>query len=618
MVAARLLTVLLVLMAATALPARAQGPVTFGVPHEGHIADQLEEDLWTIAGVTSGDSLIVAATNLTQGGFVPEFLITGPTAFDSLYLNTSTASVARFRVTETGTFTLKAKSYQFSTHVGDYRFVVLKAPGTFTVPAGDQGGTLTSGQAVAGQAPAGDVDPWTFTGCVGATPRLQLNETPPDAGNQFNPAVHLFAPNGAHVDSFADTVAIDVTTLPLQAAGTYTLVVYGALGSNTGPSAYSLTVSGMCGSTPAPPTGQPDAYTTTINTALTVPAPGVLANDTSPGSLPMTASVVSQPQHGTVTLAANGGFTYTPTSGYTGADAFTYRPADANGQGNVTTVSIAVNAIAQPNPPTGLHAKLIAGNVVTLQWTPPVAGPVPTGYVLEGGLAPGDTIASVPTGSTNPVFSFGAPSGSFFVRMRTVAGALVSAASNEIVIHVNVPVPPSPPSGLLGMASGTAVALAWKNTYAGGAPTGLLLDVSGPVSASLPLALADLFTFPAVPPGAFTFSVRATNAAGTSAPSNSVALTFPQACSGVPQPPANLVAYRQGATLFVSWDPAGSGAAPTAYLLDVTGAVTLSLPVGPLRAVSGGVGPGTYTFRVAAANACGTSPLTGPVSVTIP
>lgn len=617
MVPARLFPFLLFLLA-LAPPALAQGPITLGVPHEGHIADQFEEDVWTIAGVSSGDSLIVAATNLTQGGFVPEFLVTGPTAFDSLYFYTSTASVARVRVNETGTFTLTASSYQFSTHVGDYRIVVLKAPGAFTVPGGDQGGTLAEGMAVAGLAPAGDIDPWTFAACAGARVRLQLTEVPPDAGNQFNPALYVFAPNGSLFASYADTTGVDITTLPLAAAGTYTLVVYGANNSNTGSAAYSLTVSGLCGTAPAPPTGQPDAYTTSIDTTLTVPAPGVLANDASPASLPMTASIASQPQHGAVTLAANGGFTYTPTAGYTGADAFSYRPADANGQGNVTTVSIAVNAVAQPNPPGSLHAALVAGNLVTLQWTPPVSGPAPTGYLLEGGLAPGDTLASVPTGGPNPVFTFSAPSGSFYVRMRSVAGVQVSGPSNEIVIHVNVPVPPSPPDGLLGTASGTALALAWKNTYGGGAPTGLILDVTGPVSASLPLALSDLFTFPAVPPGAFTFALRATNAAGTSAPSNSVALVFPQACSGLPGPPANLLAYAVGPTVFVSWEPAASGAAPTSYSLDVTGAATLSLPVGPLRAVSGAVAPGAYTFRVAAANACGTSALSPPFTVTVP
>ncbi len=95
-------------------------------------------------------------------------------------------------------------------------------------------------------------------------------------------------------------------------------------------------------------------------------------------------------------------------------------------------------------------------------------------------------------------------------------------------------------------------------------------------------------------------------------------LSFPQACSGAPQPPANLFAYAQGTTLFLSWTPATTGGAPTNYTIDVTGAATLTLPVGAARSVSGAVGPGTYTLRVSASNACGTSGLSAPATAVVP
>jgi VCBS repeat-containing protein len=52
--------------------------------------------------------------------------------------------------------------------------------------------------------------------------------------------------------------------------------------------------------------------------------------------------VVAGPAHGTLTLAANGGFTYTPAANYNGPDSFTYRANDGTADSNVATVSIAV------------------------------------------------------------------------------------------------------------------------------------------------------------------------------------------------------------------------------------------------------------------------------------
>jgi hypothetical protein len=37
-----------------------------------------------------------------------------------------------------------------------------------------------------------------------------------------------------------------------------------------------------------------------------------------------------------------------------------------------------------PQPPTKLRLTAIAGNTVTIAWTAPATGPMPTGYVLEG------------------------------------------------------------------------------------------------------------------------------------------------------------------------------------------------------------------------------------------
>ena len=78
------------------------------------------------------------------------------------------------------------------------------------------------------------------------------------------------------------------------------------------------------------PAAVADAHTTAEDTVLTVPAPGVLGNDSDPDGDPLTAVLVTGPSHGTLTLNANGSFSYTPAADFTGSDSFTYRASDGS------------------------------------------------------------------------------------------------------------------------------------------------------------------------------------------------------------------------------------------------------------------------------------------------
>ena len=91
------------------------------------------------------------------------------------------------------------------------------------------------------------------------------------------------------------------------------------------------------------PQGADDAYSTTAGGTLTVASPGVLDNDAGSG---LTATKASDPQHGSLTLRSNGGFTYLPDDGFSGVDTFTYDSTDDSGQSNRQTVSITVTPVA--------------------------------------------------------------------------------------------------------------------------------------------------------------------------------------------------------------------------------------------------------------------------------
>jgi VCBS repeat-containing protein len=87
-----------------------------------------------------------------------------------------------------------------------------------------------------------------------------------------------------------------------------------------------------------------DFFATMQDTALSVAAPGVLANDSDADGNPLSASKLADPSHGTVTLNANGSFTYTPAAGFNGTDSFSYRASDGTAQSNTATVTITISA----------------------------------------------------------------------------------------------------------------------------------------------------------------------------------------------------------------------------------------------------------------------------------
>ncbi|HWN95804.1 MAG TPA: Ig-like domain-containing protein, partial [Methylomirabilota bacterium] len=90
------------------------------------------------------------------------------------------------------------------------------------------------------------------------------------------------------------------------------------------------------------PVANPDSYTTAQNVTLNVAAPGVLANDSDPDGQTITAVRVTNPSHGTLTLNANGSFTYRPATNYIGSDSFRYRASDGAKLSGTVTVSLTV------------------------------------------------------------------------------------------------------------------------------------------------------------------------------------------------------------------------------------------------------------------------------------
>ncbi len=94
------------------------------------------------------------------------------------------------------------------------------------------------------------------------------------------------------------------------------------------------------------PLADADAYSTNEDTPLIVAAAqGVLEGDTDVDGDALSARVVSDPLNGTLSLNANGSFTYTPDADFNGTDSFTYVANDGALDSNPATVSLTVNAV---------------------------------------------------------------------------------------------------------------------------------------------------------------------------------------------------------------------------------------------------------------------------------
>jgi VCBS repeat-containing protein len=91
------------------------------------------------------------------------------------------------------------------------------------------------------------------------------------------------------------------------------------------------------------PVAWADSYSLSHDQTLTVSAAGgVLANDDLATGDPLTATQVSGPTHGTLSLSSDGSFSYTPTAGFVGSDSFSYYATGDSLNSATVTVTLSV------------------------------------------------------------------------------------------------------------------------------------------------------------------------------------------------------------------------------------------------------------------------------------
>jgi len=91
------------------------------------------------------------------------------------------------------------------------------------------------------------------------------------------------------------------------------------------------------------PVAHDDNYSITVGSALHVASQqGVLADDIDVDHDPLSAVLVSGPEHGTLTLQNDGSFNYVTDCGFSGVDSFSYVASDNTATSNTAVVSIEV------------------------------------------------------------------------------------------------------------------------------------------------------------------------------------------------------------------------------------------------------------------------------------
>ena len=214
-------------------------------------------------------------------------------------------------------------------------------------------GVLLEGSTVPNTAPVANNDSATTNEDTAVVISVLSNDSDAD-GNSLTPAILMSPAHGTASINANGTVTYTPAANYNGSDSFSYRASDGGLNSNTATVSLSITAVNDA------PTAIDNVFTANFQTLLDVPsATGVLANDSDVDGNALTASLVTGPTHGTLTLAANGAFQYTPATGYVGTDSFVYSVSDGllSSQANVTITV---------NPPADDHSNLLNSTATSI------------------------------------------------------------------------------------------------------------------------------------------------------------------------------------------------------------------------------------------------------------
>ena len=339
------------------------------------------------------------------------------------------------------------------------------------------------------------------------------------------------------------------------------------------------------------------------------------------GAAPTSVAIASPASHGTAT-ASGTTITYTPISGYTGTDSFTYTGTNSAGTSAPATISITVSgptlAITSSSGGTSLTATVGQSYTVT--------------FTFSGGQAPyqGYSITSIPAGlgvtgfNNTSITISGTPtvSGTFTLNVSgtdSSTGTDPDSGKNapftvnqSFTLNIGIATvsisPPSLPNATVGSAYNQAI------TASGGiAPYSFNVVTPSSLPPGMTLSAAGVLSGTPTAGGTYAFQVSATDSStGAGSPSTASAnYTLTVDSPTITLTPANVPDAQQGSAYSQAITASGGTAT---YSYQVTGGALpngISLtPVGLLNGTSSVFG--SFNFTVTATDSSsGTGPYTG-------
>ncbi|PWU81107.1 MAG: hypothetical protein DLM72_08675 [Candidatus Nitrosopolaris wilkensis] len=244
--------------------------------------------------------------------------------------------------------------------------------------------------------------------------------------------------------SSGTTLSAEKFSLPTSATARFVRVTVNRNTENNWASVTELSVEGASGAQQ-----NPTADNIAIQTKMNAPAQITLTGFDPRGEM-LNFTVHSMPRHGNLTSGPTAHtVTYTPLTGFTGNDSFTYQATDGQRlSSNIATVTITVNPTSPPSKPTADN-KIVQTNAntsvpITLTGTSPIPNDVNLKFSVvanphSGTLSNHTTIPNTVIYTPNGRFS-----GTDSFTYKAIDGQRVTSNIATVTITVKAPPPPAP------------------------------------------------------------------------------------------------------------------------------------------------------------------------------
>jgi len=478
---------------------------------------------------------------------------------------------------------------------------------TFTVTASNAAGTSAASAASSSVTPVGAPGaPTIGTATPGnATASVGFSAPVSNGGSAITGYTVTSNPAGG-VDANVGTTGLthSITGLTNGTAYTFTVTASSAAGTSAVSAASSsVTPAGVPG---APTIGTATPGATTASVSFTAPV-------SNGGSAITGYTVTSNPAGGVDANVGTTGLTHSIT-GLTNGTAYTFTVTASNAAGTsaASAASSSVTPAGVPGAPT-IGTATPGNATASVGFSAPVSngGSAITGYTVTSNPAGGVDANAKTTGLTHSITGLtNGTAYTFTVTASSAAGTSAASVASNSATPATVPTAPTIGTVMQGTTA-AIVTFTAPVSNGGSAITGYTVTSNPAGGVDFNANTTDLtHNITGLTKGtAYTFTVKAVNAIGTSAASAAPNSAPPGGVPGVPYMRGATLADTTAATATVSFTAPDNngGSAITGYTVKSSpGGLTATGAASPLT-VTGLTYGTTYTFTVTASNAAGTS-----------